>query len=51
MLQVLVVIFQKFYCKEEACGYVKVIHKKEKRIEKNRQASEISKTMDTQMPA
>jgi hypothetical protein len=36
MLQVLVVISQKFCCREEECGYAKVIHKKEKkkRIEK-----------------
>ena len=32
-------------------GYAKVIHKKEKkRVEKNGQVSEISKTMGTQMP-
>jgi hypothetical protein len=29
MLQFLVVISQKFCCEEEACGYTKVIHKKE----------------------
>jgi hypothetical protein len=37
MLQVLVVISQKFCYREEACGYTKVIHKKERekeRIEK-----------------
>jgi hypothetical protein len=37
MLQVLIVISKKFYCREEPCDYVKVIHKKEekkKRIEK-----------------
>jgi hypothetical protein len=37
MLQVLVVISQKFCCREETCGYAKVIHKKrekKKRIEK-----------------
>ena len=35
-------------------GYAKVIHKKEKRrksIEKNRQVSEISKTMGTKIPS
>jgi hypothetical protein len=31
MLQVLVVISQKFCCREEACDYAKVIHKKKKR--------------------
>jgi hypothetical protein len=31
MLQVLVTISQKFYCKKEACGYAKVIHKKEEK--------------------
>jgi hypothetical protein len=30
MLRDLVAISQKFCCREEACGYVKVIHKKEK---------------------
>jgi hypothetical protein len=34
MLQVLVVISQKFCCREEACGYAKVIHKKEKNWKK-----------------
>ena len=34
MLQVLVVISQKFCYRKEACGYVKVIHKKEKEMEK-----------------
>jgi hypothetical protein len=44
MLQVLVAISQKFYCKEETWGYAKVIHRKKKRIEKkNRQVSEIFK--------
>jgi hypothetical protein len=33
MLQVLVVISQKFCCREEACDYVKVIHKREKKKE------------------
>jgi hypothetical protein len=31
MLQVLVTISQKFYCRKEACGYAKVIHKKIRR--------------------
>ena len=30
MLQVLVAISQKFYCRKETWGYAKVIHKKEK---------------------
>jgi hypothetical protein len=34
MLQDLVAISQKFYCIEEACGYAKVIHKKEKNSKK-----------------
>jgi hypothetical protein len=38
MLQVLVVISQKFCCREEACGYAKIIHRKG--IEKNTQVSE-----------
>ena len=45
MLQVLVAISQKFYCRKEAWGYAKVIH------EKNGKVSKIFKTMDTQMPA
>ena len=45
MLQVLIAISQKFCCRKEACGYAKVIHKK------NRQVSEILKTMGTQMLA
>ena len=49
MLQVLVAISQKFYCRKEALGYAKVIHKKKMR--KNGQVSEISKIMGTQMPA
>ena len=36
MLQVLVFISQKFYYRNEAWGYVKVIHKKRGRKEKNR---------------
>ena len=32
-------------------GYAKVIHEKEKKILKKGQVFEISKTMDTQMPA
>jgi len=34
MLQVFVAISQKFCCIKEACGYVKVIHKRKKRDEK-----------------
>ena len=34
MLQVLVAISQKFCCRKEACGYAKVIHKKEKKRKK-----------------
>jgi hypothetical protein len=35
MLQVLVAISQKFYCRKEAYGYAKVIHKnRNKRVEK-----------------
>jgi hypothetical protein len=34
MLQDHVAISQKFCCGEEACGYVKVIHKKEKKKER-----------------
>jgi hypothetical protein len=30
MCQFLVVISQKFCCREEACGYTKVIHKRKK---------------------
>ena len=52
MLQVLVAISQKFYCKKETWGYAKVIHKKEKKeLRKNGQVFEIFKTMGTQMPA
>ena len=51
MLQALVTISQKFCYRKEAWGYAKVIHKKrEKRVEKNGQVSEISKIMGTQMP-
>ena len=55
MLQVLVAISVKFCCRKEAWGYAKVIHKKRKKrkkeLRKNRQVSEISKTMGTQMLA
>jgi Zn ribbon nucleic-acid-binding protein len=39
--------------KKEACGYAKVIRKREKKKElrKNGQVSKIFKTMGTQMPA
>ena len=51
MFQVLVAISQKFYCRKEAWGYAKVIHKKRERREKrkelrkNGQVSEIFKIM------
>jgi hypothetical protein len=51
MLQFLITISQKFCCREDACGYAKVIHEKRRRIGKNGQVSEISKTMGTPMPA
>ena len=47
MLQVLVTISQKFYCRKEACGYAKVIHKEKEKILKNGQVSKISKTLGT----
>jgi hypothetical protein len=47
MLQIFVAISQKFYCRKEAWGYVKIIHKKKKELRKNGQMSEISKTMST----
>ena len=34
MLQVLVAISLKFYCRKEGWGYAKVIHKKRKKVEK-----------------
>ena len=34
MLQVLVAISQKFYCRKETWGYAKVIHKKRKKRKK-----------------
>ena len=44
----LLISLSKFCCRKEAWGYAKVIYKKrEKRIEKNGQVSEISKTMGT----
>ena len=45
MLQALVAISQKFCCRKEAWGYAKVFHKK--KLRKNGQVSEISKTMGT----
>jgi hypothetical protein len=39
MLQVLVAISHKFCCKKEACGYAKVIQKRERERERNRQVS------------
>ena len=51
MLKVLVAISLKFYCKKEAWGYAKVIHKKrekeKKELRKNGQVSEIFKTTGT----
>ena len=42
---------QSFVTEKEACGYAKVIQKKEKKeYWKNGQVSKISKTMGTQMP-
>jgi hypothetical protein len=49
MLQVLVVISKKFCCREEACGYAKVIHKKEKVLEKMDKCLRYIKTMGTLM--
>jgi hypothetical protein len=53
MLQVLVVISQKFCCREETCGYAKVIHKKREKEKnwKKWKVSKISKIIGTQMPA
>ena len=34
MLQVLITISQKFYCRKETWGYAKVIHKKRKKEKK-----------------
>ena len=36
MLQVLVVVSQKFCCRKEAWGYAKVIHEKKKKRKKER---------------
>ena len=50
MLQVLIAISQKFYCRKETWGYAQVIHKKgrKKRIEKiDIKVSEVSKTIGT----
>ena len=43
MLQVLVAISQKFCCIKEACGYAKVIHKKERDKKKNGQVFKLLK--------
>ena len=51
MLKVLVAISQKFYCRKEAWGYAKVIHRKRRKMKKNGQVFDIFKTMGTQMPA
>ena len=45
MLQVLVAISQKFYCRKAAGGYTKVYEKKEKKM--TQKMSEILKTMGT----
>jgi hypothetical protein len=54
MLHILVTISQKFYCRKEAWGYAKVIHKKrkkrrreKKKLRKNGQVSEMLKIMGT----
>jgi hypothetical protein len=52
MLQVLVAIFQMFCCRKKTWGYAKVIQKskekkEKKRVQKNGQVFEISKTMGT----
>jgi hypothetical protein len=51
MLLVLVAISQKFYFTKKTWGYAKVIHKKEKKVDKNGQVCKIFKTMGTQMPS
>ena len=57
MLQVLVAISQKFYCRKEAWAMQKLFIRKKKRekrkkkLRKNGQVFEISKKMGTQMPA
>ena len=56
MLQVLVAIYQNFCCRKEAWAMQKLFikkerKKKEKELRKNRQVSEIYKTMGTPMPA
>ena len=52
MFQVLDIIsLKKFQLQKRGMDYARVIHKKEESIEKNRQVSEIFKTMGTQMPA
>jgi hypothetical protein len=48
MLQVLVTISQKFYCREEAWAMQKLFTKKEEEL-KNGQVSKISKIIGTQM--
>ena len=52
MLQVLVAISLKFYCRKRGMVYAKVIHKRKRKkgkkdMRKNGQESEISKTMGT----
>jgi hypothetical protein len=46
------IYLSKFFCRKEIWGYAKVIHEKrrkekKKELRKNRQVSEISKTMGT----
>jgi hypothetical protein len=48
MLQVFIVISQKFFLQKKASGYAKVIHKN---VENNEQVSEIFKIIGTQMLA
>ena len=50
MLEVLVAISQKFYCRKKAWAMQKLFMKK-KEMRTNGQVSEILKTMGTQMPA
>jgi len=51
MLQVFVAISQKFVVEKKHWATQKLFIKKEKKTRKNREVSEIFKTMGTQMPA
>jgi hypothetical protein len=51
MLQVLVAVSQKFCCRKEVRDMQKLFIKKKKKLRKNGQVSEISKTIGTQMLA